>query len=220
MPAATGSGDAASLLRATYSSFDAELAALSVDWSDSAALAGIAHARVVSEGLSATTQAAEAHAAVQDLLDKLVALAQEQCVRIDEHLEEAGRQAEQAQAELQEADDAANESLQHARSAHRDITEALRVAGRAGQACGKEQGFGMLEGLVQQRVMATRKRSVLVQAGKEAGKMVTGELVGRVLDIPDEAVPPGALDHLTTAVEHAWLMRRGYAQGFLERWRR
>lgn len=174
-------------------------------WQDAAAAAASPHLTAVADALArlevAVGRQEEAHARV----DQLAELVRGHAQAVDRLVEQVQAALGEVDRALAEASSANGQARAAAAASSARVTEALRLAGRAGAACGQASGFGALEGLVHQGVVGERKRAVLVMAGKalavEGVWWLGQELAQRAARIPEGAVPANWGDQVRERLE-------------------
>lgn len=185
--------EAGSRLDSAIESFTSDRRAVEAVWQPDASDAGRV---LLDESLStaktvrgALDRQAEAHREVT----RRAELVQRQVEETRTSTERSQELVDQATTHLSEVDAAVAECRDAISASSRTLQHALRIAGRAGAACGQASGSGALEGLMHNRVVSGRKREVwtmiATSVGIETVHFAAGEMAERLLGIPDGALP-------------------------------
>lgn len=219
--AASGYEQLEQRLGGALTDFDNARGDLRAQWQDAAAARVAPHldeaAGQANELLAALAVQTEQHQRVE----QLCRLITEHAAEVDRLLAEVADAETVADSALTEADRATGEATALADSSRQQLDRALSLVGHAGAACGEAPRLDAIRGMVEQRVVAQRKRAVWVAAGKafavEAAWTVGDALVQQVAGIPEGAVPGEVSDHVRTQLETHGPVARTHAEALVER---
>lgn len=219
--AASGYGQLEQRLGGALTDFEVARGDVRAEWQDAAA------ARIAPRLDDATGQ-------VQELLDALASQAEQHqraeqlCRLITEHAAQVERllsaatdAGAAADAALTQAEEAAGEAVALADSSRQRLDRALVLVGQAGAACGEASRLTAIRALVEQRVVALRKRAVWLAAGKavavETLWTVGDGLVQQLAGLPEGAVPAELSDQVRTQLETHGPVAKTHVEALVER---
>lgn len=219
--AASGYGELGQRLGSALTAFASARGDVGAQWRDAAAAkvspALDDAAGRTQEALDALAAQSEQHQRVEQLCRLIIEHADE----VERLLTEAAEAGTAADAELATADGAAAEAAASADSSRQQLDQALALVGRAGAACGEASRLSTIRNQVEQRVVAQRKHTVWVAAGRalavETLWLVGDELAQQAAGIPNGAVPAEWSDQVRTQLETHLPVARTHAEALIER---
>ena len=219
--AASGYGQVEQRLGSALTDFDDACGDLRAQWRDAAAAKVAPHLDDAVEQAQQLLDALAAQAEQHQRVEQLCRLITEHAAQVERLLAEAADAGTAADSALSEADRAAAEATALADSSRQQLDRALSLVGHAGAACGEASRLASIRALVEQRVVAERKRAVWAAAGRafavETLWTVGDALVQQAAGIPEGALPAEVSDHVRTHLETHVPVARTHAEALVER---